>query len=265
MKFPPKEICPRIKLSEDEKQQAESYVFNSALRGLHDNERINFEVFERLRYRKSKTLKDCRRRVQLEFNVEVLNEFNDLIVIKRRGLRGELVFHKFRNSDIRIAFAVANSYIYHNLRLDDSEKILFPRIFPDACLDSSLSPLNGKCKKTIDIKTQKRKERNEYVGLSIYNQSWERWKERGMLDTFYVAISEQKRKTYPYKILYYAILGYAFSWEIGDVIPRYGKKVDYKRGYRFIHFYNLHPIDLLTPTLYKNSLTVSDRMVMRTR
>ena len=258
MKFPPKEVCPRIKLSEDEKQQAESYVFNSALRGLHDKQLIGFKIFERLRYLKSKALKDCRRKIQLEFNATLLNEFNDLILIKRRGLRGELAFHKFRNSDIRIAFAVANTYIYHNLKLRNSEKILFPRVLPDACLDSSL--FNNKCRKTIDIKTQGRKERNEFVGLSIYNESWKKWKARGTLANFYVAISEQKRKTYPYKILYYAILGYAFSWEIDDVIPHRGEKVNYTRGFRFIHFYNLHPIDLLTPSLYKNSVTVLDRI-----
>lgn len=169
MKFYPKEICPRILLTDAMKREAEFYIFNSAVRGLLDEERINF---------------------------------------------------------------------------------------PDACLDLDPSVPPDQCSETIDVKTQCRKERNAFVGLSI-KESW--WNSRSH-DALYVAILERQRKNPPYAILDYAILGYAFKEEIDASIPRYGKKIDFKRGYRFIHFYDLHPINLLTPSSYGSSVTVRDRM-----
>jgi len=66
-------------------------------------------------------------------------------------------------------------------------------------------------------------------------------------------VSERQRKNPPYDVIDYAILGYAFNDELDRIQPN-------NRGYRFIHFYNLHPIDLLDPSHFRTDETVYSRL-----
>jgi len=251
------EFCPRIPLTDTMKQEAEFYIFNSALRGLREERYIDFYDFKNLAGYDPEILESYFN--QLPTSTQ--SRSSELLSIKRRGLHGEIAFHLSRKSDYHIAFEVAMSYIYLRIgSLDGGFE--YPSTLPDACLDPSVSVIN-RCSgsKTIDVKTEGRKKSNEYVGLSIKNTKWKQWQRSNSYDAFYVAISERQRKNRPYDVLNYAILGYAFKDEIDATIPRYGKKIDSKRGYRFIHFYDLHPIDLLTPSSYQTSVTVRDRML----
>lgn len=248
MIFPPKQVCPRISLSEAVKREARLYVYNLTIRGLYDETLISWEEFKNL---------ICTQRESLEDKVNKLNpalqrEFDRLLKIKTRGLHGEMAFNIYRGCDYTAAFKVALSYIM--LGVKGHEFTL-----PDACLDAS-SAVEARCKgsKTIDVKTEGRKEKNEYVGLHVKNEWW--ISHAGRLDDFYTAVSERTTKNPPYEVLDYAILGYAFKGEVDSVTPMLGVKVDIERGYRFIHYYRLHPIDLLTPADYSTSETVRSRM-----
>jgi len=245
MEFPPEEVCPRIMLSDELIYEGELYIFYSTIRGLYDKDLIS----------KAKMLDligaDDEEPVTYIEGLNLKRKFNlkEFWESKRIGLQGEMAFHISRGADPTTPFDVARCYAFRRG---------FEKVYPDACLGPSES-VRSFCKdsKMIDVKTRRRQEYNARVGLNIKNEWWITHSH----DDFYVAVSQRKRHNPPYDVLDYAVLGYAFKEEIDDTLPRFRKKVDLKRGYRFIHYYDLHPIELLTPSSYETSVTVRDRLV----
>lgn len=241
MDFPPSQVSPRIPLGSKVKREAELYVYNSTIRGLHDNGLFDWE--------KCNKVFGCGKRERLESHVNaILNsdfsgEYKSLYKKKEVGLHGELAFHLYRCCNYKIAFTVALSYILHNHG--------YTYILPDACLDASAS-VGSFCSgsKKLEVKTQSYRGNNEEVGLNSKERHHE----------LYVAVSERPKHTPSYddagkriyEVIDYAILGYAFKRQLDNVEP--------KNGWFFIHFYDLHPIDSLTSSDYQTSETVYDRM-----
>jgi len=261
MKFPPEQVSPHRALSSVTKQEAEVYAHKSAIRGLFDKKYISETptLYSKDRipdYPRSwfNSLLDPRSADFLPLNVRA--EYNDLLKKKKLGLHCEIAFHIYRGLDYHVAFKVAESYVYHGVVDYETGEVLYPHVYPDACLDTSCSVLNL-ClgSKTIDVKGQSYEGNNKYVGLGITNDWWLNHSH----DDFYVAASECPSHNASlggtYEVIDYAILGYAFKEEVDAVTPNTSRW-----RYRNIHCYNLHPIDCLTPYDYETSETVCDRM-----
>jgi len=267
MDFPPSQVCPRRPLTPEVKREAEPYAHKLAIRGLYD---------ESLRLKNSeKYIANCPSPLgegyisncpsfykrlnshdvsSLSLSARV--EYCRLLKTHTCGLHGEIAFNIYRGLNYHNnAFEVANSYIYHNTEDTETGEVWYPYIYPDACLDASCSVLNycsGSVK--IDVKCQSHRACNEELGLDVLNY-------RSGRRILYVAVSEHSEhnvsydengKTF-YRVIDYAILGYAFECELDKVAPT-------KKGWSHIHFYKLHPIDCLTPSDYETSETVYDRM-----
>jgi hypothetical protein len=236
MRFPPSSVSPRRPLTDSFKLEAEPYAIKSAARGLCDKGLIDLTTL--------KTVYDDFKRLK-QLSYSATKQFEELLRGKQIGLYGEMAFNIYRKLDYRIAFEVVDSYIHK----DDTAR--YPFRFPDACLDSSCH-VKDQCKGSIaiNVKTRFRAEDNEDLGLKIDHN----------YDKLYVAVSErcEHNASYnadgkrTYKVIDYAILGYASSKEVSEA--------PHNIFNNFIHYYKLHPIDCLTPSDYETSETVYDRM-----
>jgi hypothetical protein len=250
MSFPSEKNCPRIVLSSEIKLEAEPYIYKSTIRGLYDEKHIED-------YPSFCDLLDPRSVGNLSFSAQL--RFKELLPDKTLGLHGEIAFNICRGLDYHAAFEVAKSYVYHSIEVKKTHKRLYPYVYPDACLDSSCS-VKSRCSgsKTIDVKTHGRPDCIKHLGLGIANAWW--LSHAGRYDDFYVAVSErcEHNASYgtdgkrTYKVIDYAILGYAIQKEVDDVTPN-------PWHWRNIHFDKLHPIDCLTPSDYETSETVGER------
>lgn len=246
MESPPDIVCPRIMLTDTMINDAERWIFYSTIRGLYDKkvngERlITWSKFIELK----NTVENYGEAVERisELDLPLTFDVEEFWENKRIGLQGEMAFHISRKADPTIAFNVAKSYAFRGA---------FERVYPDACLDAS-KPISGFCRdsKKINVKTRRRQESNARVGLRIKDKDWKKWM-KFKDDAFYVAVSRRRRHNFPYDVLDYTVLGYALKEEIKNTQPN--------RGYRFIHFYDLHPIDCLAPSSCKTDETVHSRL-----
>jgi hypothetical protein len=247
MKFPLEKYCPRIPLSSEIKLEAEPYVYKATIRGLYDTGFIED-------YPSFLDLLDPRNVSSLSLSAQV--KYGELLETHTCGLHGEIAFDIYRGLDYHVAFEVAKSYVYHDIKVTKTGKLLYPYVYPDACLDVSCS-VQGNClgSKTIDVKARGRPESLKYLGLGIKDTWW--LSHVGRYDDFYVAVSELEEHVSHscdaaskpvYEVIGYAILGFATQREVEAVTPN--------PLYRNIHYDCLHRIEHLNPRDCETSETV---------